>query len=90
MDWISIKDKLPKPGHLVLGQDEECQYRICYYDPEGAEEYHINNISTGFENNHRIGNWVLDVGRCCKNGLFPIVVWMPLPLPPGEMNQQRS
>lgn len=75
-EWISVKDKLPEPGELVL----------CYFDGILNEYYRMkkkNDTVSGFgtSKHHVVRELITKNGeRWADEG---VTHWMPLPEPPS-------
>lgn len=71
MNWISIKDRLPKFGREVLATDKDNAIQFGYFIKKQITENHPNGFSFS-----PICSYCWEIGAP--------TAWMPLPEPPKE------
>lgn len=81
--WISVKERLPKDGELVLitmnGEIDgykqfDHAYELAYYWSEGEDE----------DGEYHVAGWALWDYREGRVSDIEVFYWMPLPEPPEE------
>lgn len=77
-EWISVNERLPKKGEVVLGYLERSIYRMNYPHTEPMVFVFIDTL----------GKWKRAYGADTVD--YDVTHWMPLPEPPEKNNEEEQ